>query len=244
MPTYWEDLNWAEFQRRVPEEFAKAILPVGTVEAHGVAPLGTDNFIPIDLVAQIADELQALVCPPIHYGQVRGLAGYPGGVSVDEDVFAEYCTSVFRSIAGWGFDSLVVINGHGGNTQSLKKAAWTVHSETGMKMMVVDWWVLANPVCEAVYGQSGGHAGTDENGYVLAIRPETIHREWYSDKMVFPFDPAVTTYPYPGPIITYKAGEGAPDFDPDKAKRYRAGAIEKVRDYCRAVLSQWEALGL
>jgi creatinine amidohydrolase len=174
MPVYWEDLNWAEFQSRVPGEFATAIIPIGTIEAHGVGPLGTDNMIPIDLVAQIADDLSALVCPPIHYGQVKGLAGYPGSVAVEEDTLLAYCTEVFVSIAEWGFEHLIVLNGHGGNTQALKRAAWNVHAKTGIKILVLDWWYLATPACEDVYGQAGGHAGCDENGYVQAIRPDTI----------------------------------------------------------------------
>jgi len=245
MPTYWENLNWADFQNRVPEEFATAIISIGTLEAHGVGPIGTDNIIPIDLVDQIADDLGALVCPPIHYGQVGGLAGYPGSVAINVDVMQAYCEAVFNGIADWGFSSLVVMNGHGGNTQLLKKAAYAVHCKTGIKVLVVDWWYLATPACEEVYGMPGGHAGADENGYVQAIRPETIHPDKMGDHLVYSFNPgASAVYPYPGSVLVAKEGVGAPVFDDDKAKRYREGAIRIVRDFCRGVLSQWEANGL
>lgn len=244
MPTYWEDLNWAEFSDQVPSQWRTAIIPIGTVEAHGVGPLGTDNFIPIDLVGQIADDFGALICPPIHYGQVRGLAGYPGSIAVEETVLCGYCTQIFKSIAAWGMDSIIVINGHGGNTGTLKNAAWEAHHATGVKILVVDWWTLCYSVCEEVFGQTGGHAGTDENAYTMAIRPETIHADWYKDDMTFTFENGITAYPIPGPVITYKKGEGAPIFDAEKAKRYREGAIGKVRDYCKMVLAKWEAMGL
>ncbi len=244
VPTFWEDLNWAEFQRRVPGEFATAIIPVGTIEGHGVGPLGTDNFIPVDIVAEIADNLDALVCPPIHYGQVRGLAGYPGSIAVDEPTLEAYCRVVFSSIAEWGFEHLIVLNGHGGNTQTLKRAACSVHTKTGIKILVVDWWYLAGDVCEEVYGQAGGHAGCDENGYVQAIRPDTIHPDMMHDALVYNITPGVTVYPYPGPVITYKEGEGAPVFDDDKARQYREGAIKRVREFCRGVLDQWTAVGI
>ena len=244
MPTYWEDLNWIEFQKKVPEEFATAIIPIGTIEGHGVGPLGTDNIIPIDLVRAIADDCRALIGPPIHYGQVRGLAGYPGSVGIDEDVFAEYCACVFRSIASWGLDSLIVINGHGGNTQSLKEAAWSAHNKTGMKILVVDWWSLAMPVCEEVYGHPGGHSGTDENAYIQAIRPETVHADLYTDDMVYAIAPGVAVYPYPGPVLVGPTGEGVPDFDPAKAQRYRDGAVVKVREFCQMTLARWDAMGL
>jgi creatinine amidohydrolase len=244
MPTFWEDLNWVEFQKRVPADFPSVIVPVGTIEAHGVGPLGTDNFIPMDIAAQIADALSALVCPPIHYGQVRGLAGFPGAVNVAEPTLHAYCRDVLVGIAEWGFEHLIVLNGHGGNTQTLKRAAWDAHATTGIKILVLDWWYLASPACEDVYGQAGGHAGCDENGYVQAIRPETIHPEIMTDALVYNINPGVVSYPYPGTILTYKDGEGAPVFDAEKAHRYRDGAVALVLEFCRKTLAQWDALGV
>lgn len=244
MPVYWEDLNWADFQKRVPAEFSTAIIPVGTIEAHGVGPLGTDNMIPIDLVNHMADDLSALVCPPIHYGQVKGLAGYPGSVAVEESTLLAYCTDVFVSIANWGFEHLIVINGHGGNTQTLKRAAWNVHDKTGIKILVLDWWDLAMPACEEVYGHAGGHAGCDENGYVQAIRPDTIHPEMMTDDHIYSFQYGVACYPYPGTVLIAKEGEGAPVFDDAKAKQYREKAIARVLQFCHSALGQWRALGI
>jgi creatinine amidohydrolase len=148
------------------------------------------------------------------------------------------------SIAEWGFEQLIVINGHGGNTQTLKRAAWTVHAKTGVKILVVDWWDLAMPACEDVYGQTGGHAGCDENGYVQAIRPDTIHPERMTDDLIYNFQYGVATYPYPGTVLTARKGEGAPVFDDDKARAYREKAIVLVRDFCRRAIDQWRALGV
>ena len=39
----WEELNWMEFEKLVPEKYDTVILPVGTMEAHGVAPIGTPS---------------------------------------------------------------------------------------------------------------------------------------------------------------------------------------------------------
>ena len=242
MPTYLERLTWQEFRRLVPAQFRTALVPVGTVEAHGVCALGTDNLIPADLAVAIADDLQAIICPPISYGMVKGLAGYPGSVPVSGSVFRGYVAEALTSLAKQGFEHLVVLNGHGGNTDALRDAAFAAHTATGKKFVVVDWWHLASPVCEEVYGQSGGHAGCDENGYILALDPAMVKPQEYDRSMLFQFTPAVACYPYPGPVIIYKEGEGAPDFDPDKARRYRAGAIANVREYLTAILKQWDRL--
>jgi len=93
-----------------------------------------------------------------------------------------------------------------------------------------------------VYGQAGGHAGCDENGYILALDPEMVKQDDYHDDLVYQFIPGVSTYPYPGPVLIYKEGEGAPDFDQDKAHRYRNGAIEKVKEYLLMILDRWDKI--
>ncbi len=242
MPTYFERLSWQEFRRLVPERFAVAIVPIGTIEAHGVCALGTDNLIPADLAAAVADDLRAIICPTIPYGMVKGLAGYPGSLPVCGKTFGAYATEVLTALGRQEFSRIVVLNGHGGNTDTLKDAAFTAHQATGKKYAVIDWWYLADPVCEEVYGQSGGHGGCDENGYILALDPEMVRQQDYNDSLVFKFTPGVSTYPYPGPVITYKEGEGAPDFDVDKARRYREGAIAKVKEYLLMIMDRWDKI--
>ena len=59
MPTYWEDLNWAEFQTRGPEEFAVAIMPIGTIESR------VDEHPGIDQMAKIAHEFADFTLPSV-----------------------------------------------------------------------------------------------------------------------------------------------------------------------------------
>jgi creatinine amidohydrolase len=242
VPTYLERLTWQNFRRLVPQTFPVALLPVGTVEAHGVCALGTDNLIPTDLAAEIADDLHAIICPTIPFGMVKGLAGYPGSIPVSGAAFTTYLTEVLIALARRGFERIIVLNGHGGNTSALKDAAYTAHETTGKKYVIIDWWYLAGEVCQEVYGQAGGHAGCDENGYILALDPELVQPEDYNDDLLFRFSPAAAAYPYPGPVIIYKDGEGAPNFDREKARRYREGAIANVREYLLMILDRWDKI--
>jgi creatinine amidohydrolase len=73
----WEEINWMEFEKLVPDEYDTAILPTGTVEAHGVSPLGTDNLIPMEICRRIAEDLKAIIAPPVNYGITSSLLGYP-----------------------------------------------------------------------------------------------------------------------------------------------------------------------
>jgi creatinine amidohydrolase len=242
MPIYLEHVTWQDFRRLVPAKFKTALIPIGTIEAHGVCALGTDNLIPADLAAAIADDVGAMVCPTIPYGMVKGLAGYPGSVPVSENAFRLYTTDILTTLAKQGFERIIVLNGHGGNTAVLKDAAFAAHEATGKKFAVIDWWYLASTVCEDVYGQAGGHAGCDENGYVLALDSAMVKQQDYHEDLVYQFIPGVALYPYPGPVLIYKEGEGAPDFDKEKARRYREGAIEKVKEYLLMILDRWDKI--
>lgn len=65
-----------------------AILPIGTIEAHGYhCPLGTDTLIPEHLAAR-AEALNPeliLVAPAVPYGHSWDLGPYPGTLDVAPD---------------------------------------------------------------------------------------------------------------------------------------------------------------
>ena len=50
-------LNWMEMGEWVPREISTVLVPVGTLEAHGILSLGTDNEIPSRLAEALAERL-------------------------------------------------------------------------------------------------------------------------------------------------------------------------------------------
>ncbi|HHI02709.1 MAG TPA: creatininase family protein, partial [candidate division Zixibacteria bacterium] len=54
-------LTTRNIRKLVPDKIDTILLPVGTVEAHGAAALGTDNFIPESLAEYLADKIDALI---------------------------------------------------------------------------------------------------------------------------------------------------------------------------------------
>jgi len=238
----WEELNWAEFEKLVPEKYDTAILPVGTIEAHGVAPLGTDNLIPIEMARRIAGDLGAIVAPPVNYGITRTLLAYPGSLSVVSETFEKYVTEIMLSICDCKFKKLVVLNGHGGNNEQLGRAARAIWQATKIKVAVVHWWMCCDDIVEKIYGRGGGHAATDENAAVQAFRPELIKKELYSDDMVYNQPPGFVVYPNPGTILAYKDGAGFLDFDQTKAEEYFKQATERVKVHIQDIFKRWERL--
>ena len=132
-----EELTWQEFKELVPKRIDTVILPVGTVEAHGVSPLGTDNLIPVTIAERIAGDLKAMVAPLIPYGITRTLLAYPGSLTVTSATFENYLTEVLDSLAEKGFKKIAIMNGHGGQIDELRRAAQKIHQARKVRVVVI-----------------------------------------------------------------------------------------------------------
>ncbi len=236
----WDELNWKEFDKLVPEKYNCCLLPVGTIEAHGYTNLGTDNTIPIGIAERIADKLKAIVAPLVPYGVTRTLLEYPGSLTISPEVFEDYITDLLESIALNGFEKLIILNGHGGNNDQLKNAAYNIYKSTGMRIIVVHWWMLADNVVKEVYGQRGGHAALDETAALMSVRPDLLKNEAYSDDSVFLFNSGAYVVPNPSPTIIYNKGEGYLNFDTDKAKEYFDKVCDNIVSFIEDVFSKWD----
>jgi creatinine amidohydrolase len=238
----FDDLTWTDFAQAVPHKTASVLLPVGTIEAHGVTPLGTDNIIPEHLCRALAGPLNALVAPTIAYGITRSLTAFPGSFGVTPRVFGDYVLDVLLGLHHAGFRRVAVVNGHGGNSSVLKETAFEAYDRTGLRVVVVNWWLLCRGVCRDVFGQSGGHAGCDETAMVMVARPESVQASQYKPELAFEYDTAVDIYPAPSSIMLYTAGEGHPVFDRAQCERYAQAATSKVEAFLAELWQAWDRM--
>jgi creatinine amidohydrolase len=239
-----QHLSWITLQKLVPEETDTIILPVGTLEAHGSSCVGTDNFIPETIAEGIAERVNALVAPTVNYGITKSLYRYPGGSTIDPEVFGLYIRGILDSLCDDGFYNIIVMNGHGGNNGVLKSVAQDFHREQCRNIAVIHWWELCNSLTEEHFGHAGGHAGTDETAMVQAIDPSLTDESQYDPDLAYQFKPGADVYPVPGTILLAKEGEGYPNFNLEQAKAYREKVIQAVGDFVEMVLGRWRKFGL
>uniref|UniRef100_A0A7C4GCM8 Creatininase family protein n=1 Tax=candidate division WOR-3 bacterium TaxID=2052148 RepID=A0A7C4GCM8_UNCW3 len=235
-------LTWQEFRSIVPEVTDAVLLPTGTVEAHGVTSLGTDNTIPEAIAARIAAPVNALIAPTIPYGITRSLLAWPGSTSVTPETFERYVYEVAASLAEAGFRRIVFLNGHGGNTGQLKDICFRLYREKKMFSLALDWWVLCAEETRTVYGHEGGHGGTDETAMVIAAAPEEVRADEFRPDLAFPAPPGTTISPYPGSIILYDSDDGLPDFDPARAQRLLDAVCARVAATVNEVFRRWQSI--
>ncbi|MBC8069506.1 MAG: creatininase family protein [Deltaproteobacteria bacterium] len=183
----WADLYELPFaavqQLLARPERKVAIIPVGSVEAHGPhLPLGTDTFISVEVALRSARELAsqgyiAVRFPPLHYSVTDWAAAFAGTVSIGSATSEGLVVETAKAARAMGFDRVVLTNAHlePGHIATLRAAAARFAAETGSELVFPDKTrrKAAQRLTEEF--QSGScHAGQYETSLVLAIRPELV----------------------------------------------------------------------
>lgn len=240
-------INWMEFREMVPSKVDTVLLPLGTLEAHGVTANGADILAPVAIANEVAVKVNAMVAPVIPYGFTGGLDAYPGAFTIPEEVYRAYVKATLQGLAKNKFKNLILVNGHGGGqTAILNALAQEVGRETNTRILVINWWSYCSDITLEVFGEDGGHAGENENAFMMAIDPTIVHKERYSKEMATANPPAGTwsAYPNPSSIGLYKEGQGYPKFDLPKAKVYFARVVDKVGRLIEETIRKWNLAGL
>lgn len=235
-------MTWTEFYELVPARVKTVLLPVGSLEPHGVIPNGTDNICPTAMARAIAKRLNALIAPTLNYGITPAMQGYPGAISVSARSYRPFITEILKGLADNKFENIIVLNGHGGNSTILKEVTTAVANEKRVRILIVNWWSLADADTQAVFKEDGGHAGNNETAYVQAVVPDHIHPERYQKWMAMANAKGGAWYAVPvaASIGLYKEGEGYPTFNSRQAKEYFQRVNDRVVGLVTTVIENWD----
>lgn len=241
------DINWMEFREWVPGRVQTAILPTGTMEAHGVANNGADNTAPVAIARAMAPQVNAMVAPVLNYGVTGSLDGYAGGFTISESAYRAFVGDVLAGLARQGFQNILIVNGHGGpQTAILNDLAEKTGREYRVRTLVVNWWSYCSDVTLKIFGEDGGHAGWNENAFIQAIDSKLVHPERYKDSLATPRPAAGTwsAYPFPSSIILYQPGQGYVKFDQGKADAYFKAVVAKMTALAKETIAKWDESGI
>ncbi len=129
-------------------ERGTAILPLGSLEWHCGAPMGTDTLIAEWLASALCEAVRrrgcnAIVLPTLYYGASSEWSGY-AEVSVKRSTLAAVILDIAGSLERQGFQRFVIVNGHGGNSAAVRYAAETLVYDQGstLEVYIVEWWRL------------------------------------------------------------------------------------------------------
>jgi creatinine amidohydrolase len=242
-----ERINWMEFREWVPAKISTVLLPLGTMEPHGVTANGADILAPVALARAIASRVKAMIAPVVPYGFTGIMDVYPGCFTIPEDAYRAYVRAVVVGLATNKFKNIILLNGHGGGqTAILSALVQEAGRETGTRILLVNWWSYCSDVTLEVFGEDGGHGAENETAYIMAIDPALAHKERYKPEMATPIPPPNTwsAYPFPSSIMLYKEGQGYLKFDRAKAKIYFTKVNDKIAGLIEETIKKWEMAGL
>jgi len=150
-------INWMEFSEFVPEQIETVLLPVGTLEPHGVIPNGSDNLAPERMAKEFAEGINALIAPTLNYGVTGSLQAYPGAFTITKEAYTLFISDILKGLAGNKFKNIIILNGHGGpQTSILQSVAEKLSPELKVRILVINWWSVVSEDTFAVFGENGG----------------------------------------------------------------------------------------
>ena len=100
------------------------VIPVGSTEVHGTqSALGTDYRVPTWIAEKIADMENVIVAPTMPYGVCPYHLSFAGSINIGYEGLYLVLKGIVESLMAQGAKRFLVLNGHGGNTPSIDRAA-------------------------------------------------------------------------------------------------------------------------
>lgn len=134
-----EDLNWMDVEAYLKRD-KRMILVLGATEQHGFLSLLSDVKIPLALADVASRQTGVLVAPPVNFGISTYFLTYPGTISLRISTFLDLVEDLVRSIYGYGFRQLLVLNGHGGNDPARSRLAELANQLPDLQICWYAWW--------------------------------------------------------------------------------------------------------
>jgi creatinine amidohydrolase len=159
-----------------------ALLPVGATEQHGPhLPLGTDTRVATAVATRLQRD-DVVVLPTVPVGVSDHHRQFAGTLSVSPETFGAYVRETVESLAAHGLRKVVVVNGHGGNDDALRRVARALRTEERAFVVPWNWWANRDTDHETLFGRTHvGHAGTAETSVVRTLAPDLVDVDALAD---------------------------------------------------------------
>jgi creatinine amidohydrolase len=187
---YLPHMSWMEVEEAL-ERTDMVIIPVGSIEQHGKhLPLGTDSYGAIEASKLIAQKTEVLVAPVVLAGLSEHHMGFPGTITLKPETFEAVILDAAQSLIHHGFTKIMIYNGHGGNTTSVKNVIQRINQTTAATAVFLNELELSEEEEPEPRIPYDWHAGEGETSYMLYLTPSLVVMS-RAEKPVLTFPPVV-----------------------------------------------------
>ncbi len=193
MVQYWKNIISVDFEK-MDKEKSIVLLPIAATEQHGKhLPVGTDSMILEALLKKFAKEKDmpqgnVVIAPQIWVGKSNEHMSFPGTLTFKAMTLYHMVEELTDSITAHGFQKIMLVNAHGGNTDLLNLISRDIRIKHKVEVYVFDWWFTSfwqellseKKDSHSPYGVF--HACELETSLMMEIAPETVDESAIADE--------------------------------------------------------------
>lgn len=156
-------------------------MPIGSTEQHGpTGIIGTDILTAQAIAIKVGSEMDLLVASPLCYGMSIHHMNFAGSASLKPIHLIQVLCDVIESYKKHGFEEIIFINGHGGNTAPLETAfsQFKLYNDQST-LNYFNWWTLPEvKAYEDLHfkNQNGRHATVGEISVTQFLYPDVFKK--------------------------------------------------------------------
>jgi creatinine amidohydrolase len=233
--------------RQVPRQSVVLLAPIAACEQHSHhLPTITDTVLVTGVAEGVEERLrdEVLLLPTLWLGASAHHLRFGATLSAEVDTHVDILYDMLAPLLEDGYQRLLVLNGHGGNIDTMHMALRLLQPEYPAHILsAASYWELAEKELAALATgprKVMGHACEFETSMMLALRPELVRRDQIRD------DPPKETPALRGLFLAddmkQKTDHGAAGYPElataEKGKAFLDAAIGRTVEVVRALLKR------
>lgn len=134
------EMNWMDVEAYLRHD-DRLMMVLGSCEQHAYLSLLTDVKVPLALADAASERTGVPVAPPLNFGASPYFLAYPGTISLRISTLMDVVEDLLRSVYGYGFRRVLILNGHGGNIPVRGRVYEVVNTLPDLRVAWYDWWL-------------------------------------------------------------------------------------------------------
>jgi creatinine amidohydrolase len=170
--------------KQISRDTVVAVAPIAACEQHSLhLPTFTDTLL-VTAVAEGAEQRlpqQTLLLPTLWFGASHHHLRFGGTLSASVDSHIDMLCDLATSVLDDGFARLLILNGHGGNIDTMQTALRRLQPRYRDRVLsAASYWDLAKDELAGLAEgprKTMGHACEFETSMVMALRPDLVRKD-------------------------------------------------------------------
>lgn len=175
------EMTWPQVAALPPQ--TPVVIPIAALEQHGRhLPLFTDSLLLSEVIRRAHESLadRVLFAPLMWLGNSEHHLDFAGTMSAGPRTYLDLLKELAGNFLFHGFQRIVLLNGHGGNTVPSQQAMFELRQQrrhASELLLCATYWSLGSQPAEldpSIQQRQMGHACEWETSMMLRIRPDLV----------------------------------------------------------------------